>query len=202
MPPRPPLSPPPPPRRNMPAVGDWSDGAEATRGGLGAPRSGVGAPGWGVGFAVCDGSGAGGAGGGVLEAGPGSSDFGVAGGAFATSFGASGVFGAARGAGAGAGGAAAARALIRPARRDVHEERLAALADDALLRGAMQDQPETDPDVEEHGYGHRDDEIPVGPVPGQVTETPRPHPLHARSIIGYFATKPLRGCAPPPPPRA
>src|SRR5499433_1036141 len=105
MPPRPPLSPPPPPRRNMPAVGDWSDGAEATRGGLCAPKSGVGAPGWGVGFAVCDGSGAGG----VLGAGPGSSDLGRAGGALATSFDASGAFGAARGAGAGAGGAAAAR---------------------------------------------------------------------------------------------
>src|SRR5262250_807386 len=71
------------------------------------------------------------------------------------------------------------RAFVGTARRDVHEERLAALADDALLMHAIQDQPETDPDVEEYGYGHRDDEIPVGPVLGQVAETPRPHPVHA-----------------------
>src|SRR5499433_858105 len=71
------------------------------------------------------------------------------------------------------------RALVGTARRDVHEERLAALADHALLMHAAQDQPETDPDVEEDGYDHCDDEIPVGPVLGQVAETPRPHPLHA-----------------------
>src|SRR5215472_15835887 len=97
---------PPMPRRNMPAVGDWSDGAEATRGGLGVPRSGVGAPGWGGAFAVCDSSGTGAGGGGVLGAGPGSLDVGGEGGALATFLGASGAFGAARGAGAGGVGTA------------------------------------------------------------------------------------------------